>query len=120
MPRPGRGGLARRRRRGSGKRKAHADSGSGPVQARPDADVGAVALGDALDDREAEPAAARAAGGVAAPDEAVEYVLAVGGRNARPRVAHAQERASRLGRDADVDAASFRCIAQGIVDEVGQ
>src|SRR5262245_23409291 len=78
-----------------------------PVEARLERERRFVALGDPLDDREAEAAAwnvGRVRRGRAV--EAVEYARALARWNARPRVAHSQYGIVRLLIDRDVDASA--------------
>ena len=70
-----------------------------------------------LDDRQAETAAADAAGAAAAI-EAVEHSLAVLDRNARPAIAHAEHDAARVIGERDIDSAAGGSVANRIVDQI--
>jgi tripartite-type tricarboxylate transporter receptor subunit TctC len=80
-----------------------------------------VQHGDVPHDREPEPAADLCAR-VAGPDDAIErckYLLALGGGNARAAVVHLQAHAAILAQHAHSNAATFGCVADRVVDQIG-
>ena len=69
-------------------------------------------------DVEPEPGAGnRAERGVVEPDEALEHVVMLVGRDPDPVVAHRQQRRLLIG-DRDRDRGSARAVGQGVVDQV--
>jgi len=99
-----------------GQRDAHAQPvAGGGVE---ELDGAAVLVGDALDDREAE--AAAAGGGALAAVEAVEDPGAFRGRDARARILHLEDRAGVLARIAYVLAKANINVVSAKINTLGE
>src|SRR5271165_2815509 len=86
-------------------------------------DARAMPLGDALDDRQSQTAAAHARCRIAArlpTVEPVEHPLALGGRDSRAVVANPERAPLPVLSGGDVDATAARGVAQGVVDQIGE
>src|SRR5216683_5357544 len=112
-----RSGRGRSGQVGNALRKAYGHAQAAAVDTGPELDASTVALGDALDDRQAQAAAADAAGAAAAI-EAVEHALAVLDRNARPAVAHGEHDAARVVGERDIHSAAGGGVTNRVVDQI--
>src|SRR5262245_58668734 len=95
-------------------RDAHAHAETAAVQARAQLDDGIVQLGDALDDRHAEPASRLqcALGTVEGVENAFSLLL----RESRPRVAHLDVAGAILTANHELHPPAFGRVADGVVE----
>src|ERR1700730_17897891 len=101
-------------RAGNGVRKPNRHAQAAAVDPGPELDVGTVALGDTLDDRQAETAATDA-GGAGSAIRAVEHALAVLDRDARAAVTHGKHDAACVVGERDIDSAAGAGVTNRVV-----